>query len=86
MNERRTFVRKIVYVLIMVVLLFPLYALSGKLSVLREDNKLSQADLGEIDPNSEALKLATLGLRPASLVRVLPGVADPALFHVVPAR
>jgi DtxR family Mn-dependent transcriptional regulator len=29
---------------------------------------------------------ATLGLRPASLVRVLPGVADPALFHVVPAR
>ena len=29
---------------------------------------------------------ATLGLRPASLVRVLPGVADPALFHVVPVR
>ena len=29
---------------------------------------------------------ATLGLRPASLVRVLPGIADPALFHVVPAR
>ncbi len=29
---------------------------------------------------------ATLGLRPASLVRVLVGDADPALFHVVPAR
>jgi len=29
---------------------------------------------------------ATLGLRPAALVRVLPGTADPALFHVVPAR
>ncbi len=27
---------------------------------------------------------ATLGLRPASLVRVLPGEADPALFHHVP--
>jgi len=27
---------------------------------------------------------ATLGLRPASLVRVLLGEADPALFHVVP--
>ena len=27
---------------------------------------------------------ATLGLRPAALVRVLPGVADPALFHRVP--
>ncbi len=28
--------------------------------------------------------LATLGLRPASLIRVLPGKADPALFHRVP--
>ena len=27
---------------------------------------------------------ATLGLRPAALVRVLPGAADPALFHRVP--
>jgi DtxR family Mn-dependent transcriptional regulator len=27
---------------------------------------------------------ATLGLRPAALVRVLPGEADPALFHSVP--
>jgi DtxR family transcriptional regulator, iron-dependent repressor len=30
--------------------------------------------------------LATLGLRPASLIRVLPGEADPALFHRVPAH
>jgi len=29
---------------------------------------------------------ATLGLRPASLIRILPGEADPALFHHVPAR
>ncbi|MBA2721036.1 MAG: metal-dependent transcriptional regulator [Chloroflexi bacterium] len=29
---------------------------------------------------------ATLGLRPASLVHVLPGDADPALFHKVPGR
>jgi DtxR family Mn-dependent transcriptional regulator len=27
---------------------------------------------------------ATLGLRPAALIRVLPGEADPALFHTVP--
>ena len=27
---------------------------------------------------------ATLGLRPAALIRVLPGEADPALFHHVP--
>ncbi|OGO52259.1 MAG: hypothetical protein A2Z32_12365 [Chloroflexi bacterium RBG_16_69_14] len=29
---------------------------------------------------------ATLGLRPAALIRVLPGEADPALFHRVPDR
>ncbi len=29
---------------------------------------------------------ATLGLRPASLIRVIPGDADPALFHRVPGR
>jgi len=29
---------------------------------------------------------ATLGLRPAGLVRVLPGEADPGLFHRVPGR
>jgi DtxR family Mn-dependent transcriptional regulator len=29
---------------------------------------------------------ATLGLRPAGLIRALPGEADPALFHVVPSR
>jgi hypothetical protein len=29
---------------------------------------------------------ATLGLRPASLVRILPGEADPTLFHRVPSR
>ncbi|HSS35721.1 MAG TPA: metal-dependent transcriptional regulator, partial [Patescibacteria group bacterium] len=29
---------------------------------------------------------ATLGLRPAALIRILPGEADPALFHRVPGR
>src|SRR3954451_11916059 len=29
---------------------------------------------------------ATLGLRPAALIRVLPGEADPALFQTVPAH
>jgi DtxR family Mn-dependent transcriptional regulator len=29
---------------------------------------------------------ATLGLRPAALIRVLPGDADPGLFHHVPER
>jgi Fe2+ transport system protein FeoA len=29
---------------------------------------------------------ATLGLRPAALIRVIEGDADPSLFHIVPAR
>lgn len=29
---------------------------------------------------------ASLGLRPAGLIRVLPGIADPSLFHRVPDR
>jgi len=27
-----------------------------------------------------------MGLRPAALIRVLPGRGDPSLFHRVPAR
>src|SRR5688572_16069757 len=35
----------------------------GKLAKLRVEYNLSQAELGEIDPASETMKLATLGLR-----------------------
>lgn len=57
-------------------LLVPLSALSqpadsksegGKLARLRRDYDLSQADLGEIDPSSETIRLATLGLKPAAV-------------------
>ena len=53
-------------------LLLPLSALSqpadsesegGKLARLRKENQLSQANLGEIDPSSETMRLATLGLK-----------------------
>jgi hypothetical protein len=54
------------------VLLVPLSALSqpadsankgGKLARLREQHGLSQANLGEVDPTSETMRLATLGLK-----------------------
>jgi len=54
------------------VLLVPLSALSqpadsaskgGKLAKLREQYGLSQANLGEVDPTSESMRLATLGLK-----------------------
>jgi hypothetical protein len=72
MNRRSSFFRKVTYGVIIAMLLFPLSILSapatvdskgGKLAQLRAENGLSQAGLGEIDPASETIKLATLGLR-----------------------
>ena len=77
MSERRSFYRKVAYGVAIAVLLFPLALLSspaslndegGKLARLRNDpqHPLSQASLGEIDPASETMKMATLGLRGAA--------------------
>lgn len=72
MNRRSSFFRKVTYGVVIAMLLFPLSILSapatvdskgGKLAQLRAENGLSQAGLGEIDPASETIKLATLGLR-----------------------
>lgn len=75
--NNKSFIRKVIYLVLMAVLLVPLYLLSapsflgpngersegGYLTQLREDHGLSQANLGEIDPASESMKLATLGMR-----------------------
>ena len=73
-----SFVRKVIYLVGIAVLLLPIAAISqpatagrggsesssgGKLAQLRTTYRLSQAELGEIDPASETMKLATLGLR-----------------------
>jgi hypothetical protein len=79
MNRNSVFFRKVVYIAAIALLLLPLSALSlpatvepnkpdggspgGKLSQLRTEYNLSQAELGEIDPASETMKLATLGMR-----------------------
>ncbi len=70
--------RQLIYVLAMVALLVPLYVLGkpsvrnkdgsesqrgGTLAQLRSKYDLGQGDLGEIDPASESMRLATLGLR-----------------------
>ncbi|MGE0610352.1 MAG: IRE (iron responsive element), partial [Pirellulales bacterium] len=76
MNERRSYVRKIVYLAVLVGLLVPMHFIgrpaarraagesvgSGYLARIREENKLTQSNLGEIDASSETMKLATLGL------------------------
>lgn len=71
-----SFYRKVVYGSIIALLWLPLYLIGrppevaadgeitgGKLADLRREYDLSQAQLGEIDPASESMKLATLGLR-----------------------
>ena len=77
MNSK-PFIRKIIYIAIIGALLIPLSMISrpetrdpdgkiadagGQLSVLREKHDLSQAKMSEIDPASETMKLASLGLR-----------------------
>lgn len=75
-----SFYRKVVYGSIIALLWFPLFYIGqppsldtqgqrkgGKLSQLRDDYSLSQADLGEIDPTSESMRLATLGMRGVAL-------------------
>jgi hypothetical protein len=72
MTERTSFYRKLAYLGIIVVLAFPIVWLSvpatttregGKLAQMRKEYHLAQVNLGEVDPASETIKLATLGLR-----------------------
>jgi hypothetical protein len=78
MNPQRLFVRKVVYLAAIALLLMVLVWLGqpatigvgtekgsagGVLAQLRQKHHFSEAQLGEIDPASETIKLATLGLR-----------------------
>lgn len=72
MNQRQRFIRKIQYACVIALLLLPLSWLSqpettestgGMLAQMRQEHQLSQAQLGDIDPASETIKLATLGMR-----------------------
>jgi hypothetical protein len=71
MTQNASFIRKVSYIAAIAVLLIPLSYLSqpattkssgGKLAQLRTEYELSQARLGDIDPASETMKLATLGM------------------------
>ena len=72
MNPNAPLFRKIVYLSALVILAIPIVYLGapstrddkgGKLAQLRTEARLGQADLGAIDPASETIRLATLGLR-----------------------
>lgn len=76
--NRQSLIRKLTYLSLIVILLLPLSYYSqpatvavgneaakpgGRLAQLRDQHQLGQANLGEIDPAGETIKLATLGLR-----------------------
>ena len=77
MNAQSVLYRKVLYLGGIVLLLFPLFWLGrpevrgpsgqleggGTLAQMRHDMGLSPAELGELDPASQTMKLATLGLR-----------------------
>ncbi len=78
MSRNDSFTRKVAYIGVIALLLLPIAAISqpatinpgkmgnsagGKLARLRAKHNLAQAELGEIDPASETMKLSTLGLR-----------------------
>ena len=73
MNRTSAFGRKLIYLVILVATLVPLYLLGqptsgsgdagGRLTEMRNTYNIAEADLGEISPASETMKLASLGLR-----------------------
>lgn len=80
MTERRFYVRKLVYLAVIVVLILPISWLSmpargthagvqvdqstgGVLAQMRQEYGLSHGSLGNIDPTSQTVRLASLGFR-----------------------
>lgn len=72
MTERGSFYRKITYLVLIAVLLFPISQLGapstledkgGTLAQLRVEHDLGESNIGEIDPASVTMRLVTLGAR-----------------------
>lgn len=77
MSSNKSFLRKVAYIAAIAVLFLPISYLSlpaakdakgqavpgGLLAKLRQDYELSPAELGEIDPAGESMKLALVGLQ-----------------------
>ena len=73
MNRTTALGRKLIYLLVLVAMVVPLYLLGqpsagsgdpgGRLSEMRGEFNIAESDLGEISPASETMKLASLGLR-----------------------
>ncbi len=77
--NNKLFIRKVLYIASIALLLIPLFLLGqpsykkegtlagisggGELAKIRHRYRIGQADIGQIDPASESMRLATLGMR-----------------------
>lgn len=77
MSRTSSFTRKVIYATCIALLLYPLYYLGqpatrdgqggGQLAQMRARSGIAQSQLGDIEPASETMRLATLGLRGAAV-------------------
>lgn len=72
MNPQRLAMRKVVYLCVVAVLLFPLVwigrpsapnAQGGKLAAIRDDARIGQSHFGQIDTAGESVRLAAMGMQ-----------------------
>lgn len=87
MNPRASFVRKLIYLALIVLLLLPLALIGmpakssdgaggGVLAELRREHEIGEASLGEIDPTAESVKLAMFGLRAPAITMLYQSINE----------
>ncbi|MEM6469261.1 MAG: IRE (iron responsive element) [Planctomycetota bacterium] len=91
MNQSTAFRRKIIYLVVLIATLVPLYVLGqpsdgtrdsgGQLAQMRQDFEIAESDLGEISPASATMKLAMLGMRGVAATRLWQKAHEYRVMH-----
>jgi hypothetical protein len=92
MNRSTGFRNKLIYLSIMIAMLIPLYLLGqpaggstgdagGQLTQMRTKYNIAESELGDINPASETMKLASLGLRGVAATLLWNKAHDYRVYH-----
>lgn len=92
MNRSSGFRNKLIYVTILIAMLIPLYLLGqpaggavgdagGQLTQMRTKFNIAESELGDINPASETMKLASLGLRGVAATLLWSKANDYKIHH-----
>lgn len=92
MNRSSGFRNKLIYLLILITMLMPLYLLGqpsggstgdagGQLTQMRTKFNIAESELGDINPASETMKLASLGLRGVAATLLWSKANDYKIHH-----